>query len=82
MAGQASPNDANGVALVVGDTVKLVGVVTSMNLFDNRFNDLTITISHPITSILSQTGITGADATVPGYRTVITVPAAVLVKGS
>ncbi len=82
MPGQDSPNDANGVALAVGDTVKLVGVITAMDLFNNRFNDLTVTITHPITGILPVQGATGGDATVPGYRTVITVPAAVLVKGS
>lgn len=85
MAGQDSPNDSGGVALVVGDTVKLVGTVSAMDLFNNRFNDIEVTLSHPPSATVfsgPQLGITGADMTVPGPRLKITVPAFMLTKGA
>lgn len=84
MAGQDSPNDSNGVALVVGDTVKLVGTVTAMNLFDNRFNDLEVTLSHPLSAATfsgPQLGVTGGDVG-PGPRLKVNVPAVMLIKGA
>lgn len=84
MAGQDSPNDANGVPLVAGDTVKLVGTITGMNLFDNRFNDIEVTLSHPLSASVFQgppLGITGGDVGT-GPRLKVSVPAAMLVKGA
>lgn len=81
MPGQDSPNDANGVAITVGATVKLVGTVASLNLFDNRFNDVVITLSHPVAGQLP-TFLTGGDSSQPGYKVQISVPPNVLLVGS
>lgn len=43
--------DANGAAITVGATVKLVGVVTALDPFSNNFHDVTITLSHPVAGI-------------------------------
>jgi len=78
--------DANGVAITVGATVKLVGVVTSLNPFDNRFRDVQITLSHPLPSssgpAVNIVHPVGAEVTPPGYITVISVPPGVLVVGA
>ena len=77
-----SPVDANGTAITVGATVKLVGTVTGINQFDNRLNEITISISHPLSGVVPLVNTTGGDLTVPGYRTTVTTPPQVLVVGS
>lgn len=83
--------DANGVAITVGATVKLVGVVTSLNPFDNRFHDVTISLSHPLPA---STGgakdmppykmnySEGAERDPPGNSATIAVPPGLLIVGA
>lgn len=75
------PLDANGTPITVGATVKLVGTVLSVNQFDNRYNEILISISHPIAGVVPA-NITGGDPTVPGYRVQVTTPPAVLIVGA
>lgn len=79
-----SPNDAVGTPITIGATVKLVGVVTAMNLFDNRYNDIEVLIAHPLAANVGPpTDIaTGGDRSVPGYRIRLTFPPAVLLVGA
>jgi hypothetical protein len=76
-----SPNDANGAAVTLGAAVKLQGTVTAINLFDNRFNDIEVTITHPLAAQDTIKQPTGADSSVPGLRLKFTVPAGYLVLG-
>jgi hypothetical protein len=91
MPGAENLVDANGTPITVGATVKLVGVVTSMNPFSNRFNDVKITISHPLPASFGpardqvQNGnvaVDGGNDQSPGYRLNLAVPPGVLVVGS
>ena len=89
MAGFDPPVDANGATITVGATVKLVGTVASINSFDNRYNDIVVTLLHPVITTPSSSNpaipgvnLTGGDPSVPGYRTTISVPPTVLVVGS
>jgi len=40
--------DANGVAINVGDTVKLTGVVLSLDPASTHFGEVKIQLSHPL----------------------------------
>lgn len=84
MAGQDSPNDSGGTPITLNATVKLVGTVTSLNLFDNRFNDIEVTLAHPLAASANggpPLGVTGGDVG-PGARIKIYVPPSVLTVGS
>ena len=81
--------DANGAAITLGATVKLVGTVTGLNGFSLRFNDVQITLSHPLPASSgpplnqqSNNQVSGGNLNTPGYRTVLSVPPGVLVVGS
>lgn len=74
--------DSAGVALAVNDTVNLVGTVTAINLLDNRFNDIEVTLSHPTTVAPRPTAsinLTKDAAEVRGFKK-IRVNAAALTK--
>jgi len=75
-------NDALGTAVTVGDTVKVVGVIQSLNPLDNRFNELVILVSHPITGVPDIFIAPGGNVLSPGAVRTISVPAALTVKGS
>jgi hypothetical protein len=75
-------NDALGTAVTVGDTVKVVGVIQSLNPLDNRFNELVILLSHPIAGVPDVFIAPGGNALSPGAVRTISVPAALTVKGS
>ena len=86
---QTNMVDANGAAVTLGATVKLVGVVTSVNPFSNRFHEVQITLSHPLAASAgppkNQLGTNyaeGVELNPPGYRVVIECPPGVLVVGS
>jgi len=83
--------DANGVAITLGATVKLVGVVTALSPFDNRYHDVTLTLSHPLSASFGGAKdmppyktnyMEGAEINPPGSSITISVPAAVLVVGA
>jgi hypothetical protein len=81
---QDSANDSGGTPITVGATVKLVGVVTAMSLGDNRFNDIEVTLSHPLSASQQSgppLGITGGDVG-PGNRTKINVAPSMLTVGA
>ena len=83
-----SPNDSAGNPITVGATVKLVGVVTSIDLLSNRFHDIKVTISHPLASSAgtpkdaSTNYMEGTEMTPPGYRQTLAFPPGVLTLGS
>ena len=80
-AGADSGVDAVGTGLLIGQTVKLVGVVTAIDLFSNKYHDITVMLTQKL--VIDQNNYTSApNLTVPGYRTVIKVPASVLVVGT
>jgi hypothetical protein len=81
--------DSLGTPLAVGQTVKLVGTITALYPFDNTYNEVVITLSHPVPGVFDVTdtvGTTGPDATVhgpgPGAVKTISVPALMLVVGA
>lgn len=75
------PVDSTGATINLGATVKLVCTVIAVNQFDNRYNDVLIQITHPITGNPG-VSLTGGDQTVPSYRMQLTVPGPVLTIGS
>lgn len=69
---------SDGVNVVtVNDTCKLVGTVLSIQQFDDRYGEVTITLTNPFTGASSQilNAITQNGIT-------ITLPAAMLTKGA
>lgn len=77
-------NDANGVAITVGATVKFVGTVLSVNPLSTHFRDIQVQLSHPITGVANPKSTTseGAHATQSGALPLLSVPACMLVVGS
>ncbi len=80
--GQDPSLDSAGTPIILGDTVKLVGVITGVNLFDNRFRDIEVTLSHPVAMTPQASPTEGGNATNLGPGLKINVPASVLTKGS
>jgi len=74
--------DANGVAITVGATVKLVGVVTSVNALDNRYNSVAITLLHPIAGVPDVGSSPGAEGVKQSGKKTIEVTASMLVVGA
>jgi hypothetical protein len=71
--------DSAAVAIAVGDTVKITGTVASINLVDNRFNDVAVTLTNPKTGIIPPVGIEPNSGEIGARRTVY-LPASVLTK--
>lgn len=73
--------DAVGIPILVGSTVKLVGTVTAIDLFSTKYHDITVMLTQSLV-IDHNNYVSAPNPTVPGYRTMIKVPASVLVVGS
>lgn len=76
--------DANGAAITVGATVKLVGVVTELNPFSTKFRDVTISLSHPVSGVADDNTSPGGNAKgkSPGAVKTISVHPSMLVVGA
>ena len=46
----SSPNDANGVPIAVGNTVKLIGTVLGIDLLDSHYGEIKIQLLHHLSS--------------------------------
>jgi len=73
--------DSTGATIIVGQTVKLVGVVASINPFDLRNNEVVVTLSNPL-SQATDNDIPGGDKLRPGMTRTIVVPAKSLTIGA
>ena len=60
-----APVDSLGAAITVGAAVKLLGTVTAINIFDNRYAEVTVLLTNPI-SVPDVVVAAGAQKTVPG----------------
>jgi hypothetical protein len=74
--------DFNGTPLALGQTVKLVGTITALNPFDNKFREVTITLSHPVPGVPDVIVAQGADPQEPGAVKTISVSPTMLVVGA
>jgi hypothetical protein len=74
--------DSAGAAMSVGDTVKLVGVVAALNPADNRFNEVTVTLTNPNYSVGDSRVAPGAELLGPGPVKTIIVQSTMLTKGA
>lgn len=53
--------DFNGVNLIKGQAVKLLGVITDLNAFDNRYCEVTVTLTHPVAGVPDSIYAAGAE---------------------
>ena len=60
-----TPVDHNGVTINVGDTVKLQGVVTSIDTGDTHFGEIYIKVSYPVSGV-PQPEVAGFPPTIIG----------------
>jgi hypothetical protein len=78
MAGAPQLKYSDGATIVaVSDNCKLLGTVASIQQFDNRYGEVTITLTNPFTGAMSQIL---TNVTENGVQ--ITLPAAMLTKGT
>jgi hypothetical protein len=78
MPGDTNRDSAN-VAIAVGDTVNIVGTVSAINLVDNRFNDVEVTLSHPVAGVIPPVGLEVNNGEI-GARKKVYLPASVVTK--
>lgn len=76
--------DANGAAITVGATVKLVGTVVELNPFSTKFRSVTITLLHPTVNVPDDNVASGAQraGATPGAVKTISVHPSMLVVGA
>ena len=78
-----APVDSAGNPITVGAAVKLLGTVTSINVFSNNYHEITVTLTNPLASypdVLVGVGGTSFGMT-PAAAKVISVPPTVLTLG-
>ncbi len=71
--------DSAAVAIAVGNTVNIVGTVTAINLVDPRFNDIEVTLSHPVTGVTPTVGSEVNNGEI-GARKKVYLPASCVTK--
>ena len=75
--------DSNGVALVVGQTVKIVGTVVSLDPFSTDFHEVTISLNDPIAVEDTQVAPSGTNnRPASGLARTLNVPALILTVGA
>lgn len=74
--------DFNGTPIVMNQTVKLVGVVTGIDIFDTGYGEITVTLTHPL-AVPDVIVAEGAETRpLVGGRKVIQVSPTMLVVGA